>query len=389
MERQHLSKTKNAIAQRLQRRIASNNRESTIPRNSTHPIEELQGAIGNRAVNQLLANQPVVQAKPIFRGLSGELRSPTPIQTKLAIGAVGDKYEQEADRVAKHVVNQINTPVPQSSTQSQSIQRQETPEEDDKLQMKPVVQRLASEDGGAIAFGGTRNVIAPDLETSIQQARGSGKPLAYSVREPMERAFRADFSGVRVHVDATSERLNQSIQAKAFTTGQDVFFRQEGYDPKSREGQELIAHELTHVVQQQAANQQQVIQATDKAKRHGGTYTPVNPEQIFLKAYNHVVEILTNNVFLVVKKENPVYKNMNFAQVWKIPKGKQSICSQAEKQLADENTDFLKAVDELLSETPLDPQKISYIYKEYIVNGSTREINLSAETRSDLRQLIG
>ncbi|MBW4635580.1 MAG: hypothetical protein KME30_27965 [Iphinoe sp. HA4291-MV1] len=65
MERQHQSKTKNAIAQRLQRRIASNNRESTIPRNYTHPIEELQGAIGNRAVNRLLANQPVVQAKPM------------------------------------------------------------------------------------------------------------------------------------------------------------------------------------------------------------------------------------------------------------------------------------------------------------------------------------
>lgn len=83
MERQHLSQTKKAIT--------SSNRESAlaqltegIARNSPHPVKELQGAIGNRAVNQLLANQPVLQAKPMFKGLSGELRSPSPLQAKPA-----------------------------------------------------------------------------------------------------------------------------------------------------------------------------------------------------------------------------------------------------------------------------------------------------------------
>jgi hypothetical protein len=67
----------------------------------------------------------------------------------------------------------------------------------------------------------------------------------------MEKAFGGvDFSQVKVHNDAVSDQLNQSIQARAFTTGQDVFFRGGEYDPGSRGGQELIAHELTHVVQQ-------------------------------------------------------------------------------------------------------------------------------------------
>jgi guanyl-specific ribonuclease Sa len=66
----------------------------------------------------------------------------------------------------------------------------------------------------------------------------------------MGQAMGADFSGVKVHTDAQSDQLNKSIQAKAFTTGQDVFFRQGAYEPSSRGGQELIAHELTHVVQQ-------------------------------------------------------------------------------------------------------------------------------------------
>ncbi len=74
--------------------------------------------------------------------------------------------------------------------------------------MKPevgMVQRQPGEDGMA---------ATPDLEASIQQARGSGQPLADSVRQPMEQAFGADFSSVKVHTDAQSDQLNQSIQAQ-------------------------------------------------------------------------------------------------------------------------------------------------------------------------------
>jgi hypothetical protein len=121
-----------------------------------------------------------------------------------------------------------------------TIQRQEAPEEEEELQMKPMVQRQTN--GGMAATG--------DLETSINQARGGGQPLGDNIREPMEQAFGADFGGVKVHTDSQSHELNQSIQARAFTTGQDIFFRQGEYNPGSQGGQELLAHELTHVVQQ-------------------------------------------------------------------------------------------------------------------------------------------
>jgi len=99
----------------------------------------------------------------------------------------------------------------------------------------------------------------PNLETSIQGARGSGQPLDENIRQPMEKAFGCvDFSGVKVHTDGQSDQLNRSIQARAFTTGEDVFFRQGEYNPGSRGGQELIAHELTHVVQQTGAIQRQL-----------------------------------------------------------------------------------------------------------------------------------
>ena len=188
--------------------------------------------------------------------------TPTPIQAKLTIGEPGDKYEQEADETARQVVQRIHQPQSDkhqresfSDAVDEELQKKpegnihngEMPRVVDELQMKPMVQRAL--DGGMAAF---------DLETSIQQARGSGQRLADSIKSPMEQAFGADFSGVKVHTDTQADQLNQSIQAKAFTTGQDVFFRQGAYEPGTRGGQELLAHELTHVVQQNEGAVQRV-----------------------------------------------------------------------------------------------------------------------------------
>jgi Domain of unknown function (DUF4157) len=201
-----------------------------------------------------------------------------PIQPKLTIGAPGDKYEQEADRVAQQVVQQLNAPLNKQS--EQSVQRETLPEEEDELQMKPLADRiqrmempeeeeelqrkpdvlqretlLEEEDELQMksmvqrSFNGAMPA-SENLESAIAQARSSGQPLTDSIRQPMEQTFGADFSRVRIHADAQADRLNRSIQARAFTTGQDVFFRQGAYQPGSRGGQELLAHELTHVVQQ-------------------------------------------------------------------------------------------------------------------------------------------
>jgi hypothetical protein len=92
-----------------------------------------------------------------------------------------------------------------------------------------------------------------DVERTIEQRRGGGQSLDGGVRRQMETALKADFSGVRVHTDGESNGLNHALSAKAFTTGQDIFFRQGAYDPGSSIGRELLAHELTHVVQQNGA----------------------------------------------------------------------------------------------------------------------------------------
>ena len=92
--------------------------------------------------------------------------------------------------------------------------------------------------------------VMPDVERAIQSSRGGGQSLDSGVRAQMGQALSADFSGVRVHTDAGADGLNRSLSAKAFTTGSDIYFRQGEYNPGSSGGRELLAHELTHVVQQ-------------------------------------------------------------------------------------------------------------------------------------------
>ncbi|MEM7797782.1 MAG: DUF4157 domain-containing protein [Chloroflexota bacterium] len=92
--------------------------------------------------------------------------------------------------------------------------------------------------------------VSDETAEAIKSAKGGGKPLEKGLASQMEKSFGADFSGVRVHTDDNANQIAADIQAKAFTTGKDIFFAKGQYDPKSEKGQELIAHELTHVVQQ-------------------------------------------------------------------------------------------------------------------------------------------
>jgi Domain of unknown function (DUF4157) len=114
------------------------------------------------------------------------------------------------------------------------------------VQRLVALARRAAEQAGA-------GLLDPEVDSSIQRARGGGRALDGTTRERMESAFGADFGGVRIHTGAEADRLNRAVSARAFTTGSDVFFRHGEYRPGSSAGHELLAHELTHVVQQNGA----------------------------------------------------------------------------------------------------------------------------------------
>jgi Domain of unknown function (DUF4157) len=92
--------------------------------------------------------------------------------------------------------------------------------------------------------------LDPEIASAIDAQRGGGAPLPRNVRADMEHHLGHGFENVRVHTGAGADTVSRAVQAEAFTTGTDVFFASGRYDPESSAGRGLLAHELTHVVQQ-------------------------------------------------------------------------------------------------------------------------------------------
>ena len=178
------------------------------------------------------------------------------VQAKLVVGPADDEYEREADRVAEQAIRMPKTPV----------QRQADEREEEEIQTKPLsgqithlIQRQGGEEeveeklqaSSMIQKAGTKGGQAwPELEESLEQARGGGKPLTEGFRGRMESAFGADFGGVRIHTSNVAAQLNRAINAQAFTHGRDIYLGEGKTDLKSYNWRHLLAHELTHTIQQ-------------------------------------------------------------------------------------------------------------------------------------------
>ncbi len=111
-------------------------------------------------------------------------------------------------------------------------------------------QLIGRTPGDGIMPGG---VVHPDVASTIATANGSGHTLDDGTRDRLEPHVGDPLTDVRVHTDATADSLARSVSARAFTTGTDVYFAAGEYRPGTKDGDSLLAHELTHVTQQRGA----------------------------------------------------------------------------------------------------------------------------------------
>ncbi|MFN6355283.1 MAG: DUF4157 domain-containing protein [Cyanobacteriota bacterium] len=155
------------------------------------------------------------------------------VQAKLTVGEPNDPYEQEADRVAEQVM------------------RMPEPEQTGTATKQPTHGPLDRELLQAEGLPGTTPLISPSLERQLAASQAKGNPLPQATRGFMESRFGRDFSRVRIHADREAGEASKALEAKAFTHGQDVYFGAGSFEPETSEGKQLLAHELTHVVQQQ------------------------------------------------------------------------------------------------------------------------------------------
>lgn len=212
------------------------------------------------------------QPHPSFSLAVPEL--PAAVRAKLAVGRVDDPLEQEADRVADQV---MRMPAPDISCgpAAEQISRKCAACEKDELQKMPAQpQRAPAEAGGAA------QVDMPPLVRDV--LAGPGETFDTSTRAFMERRFGHEFGHVRVHADAQAATSARAIDALAYTAGHHIVFGAGQYAPHTAAGRRLLAHELTHVVQQTppgTIHRQPTTDKEEKAKNERLQTLAENPSQ--------------------------------------------------------------------------------------------------------------
>lgn len=301
-----------------------------VPGQALRATPHLRHAIGNQSVAQFLKPNPEAPNASSNTAESAlfaldlnriSIFSPTAVrlQPKLRINTAGDRYEQEADRVAEEVMRMPDPFVyppamkkpplqtrPLASTIMPLVQRQSEPEEEEELEPIPTgdadvsgelhesiptadadalgelhesvpptisIPTLDKDEQGANdegtyaeqetgqeeeeellqpkTSGGAKPTIEPGIAQNINSLKGSGQPLPASERAFFEPRFGIDFSKVRVHSNSRAATSANSINARAFTLGRDLVFAAGQYAPGTSSSRRLMAHELTHVIQQQ------------------------------------------------------------------------------------------------------------------------------------------
>lgn len=310
-----------------------------------HPILQLQRTLGNRQVAQLIKTRRLTPQG----GIIG-------LQRKLTVGAADDQYEQEADRVARQVVSMPDSailasspqtspaegdagqahilqskPLPLAASITPLVQRrigaeEESEEGRDKeenkegllqakffnkstalpLQRQPATEEEETEPIQARAAGSLSDSFeaGADVESRLSQSKGDGSQLPDQVRAYMEPRFGVDFSHVRVHTGSDAIQMNRDVGAQAFTHGSDIYYGA-GSSPSN---QELTAHELTHVVQQNGGPL--------KTKRLDGA-SSIDTKR-FIRRYQHTTsagKTVQRNNERDTQQEQPTFEFFNLSGV--------------------------------------------------------------------------
>lgn len=235
-------------------------------KNNKTQVEGTRSFLQKKDQNSVLSsnNDPFIKSSGKISGGSRKrpsLISRVPlIQPKLTIGQPGDKYEQEADDMAEKVMRMPKTThtvqkdfppdIQACGCQSGNCQCGENGSDSGPDELSPSEITVQRKETGA----GNAN---PSIESQLNRKVGNGQSLPNTTQQQMESSFGQDFSQVNIHTDADAVQMNQKLNAQAFTSGSDIYFNQGKYQPGTSAGDRLLAHELTHTIQQNGSNQLQ------------------------------------------------------------------------------------------------------------------------------------
>ncbi len=206
-------------------------------------VEQIGRTQGNRHVQSLIKNmgasqpvQPATAVPPASRPTAVPASRGAIVQGKLSVSQPGDPYEVEAERMADEVMRMPDRATP--------------PPDDPKNKKGIVISRSGHGEGIQVTAG---------MEGQIGRLKGRGEPLPAAEREFFESRMGTDLGQVRIHHDGEAAALSDQLEARAFTVGRDVVFGQGEYRPGTNGGRHLMAHELTHVMQQAGSTPRKTV----------------------------------------------------------------------------------------------------------------------------------
>ncbi|HEX2396227.1 MAG TPA: DUF4157 domain-containing protein, partial [Bacteroidales bacterium] len=255
---------------------------------------------------------------PVTRVLAAQSH----IQTKLTVNKPGDRFEQEADSVADKVMR-IHSEHPAINRSTEL------------MPFSPSNVYRETESHTTDVDYNTLSHIEPELRTS----KGGGEPLPADTNSFMSHSIGADFSPVRVHTNTKAASMSQSLHAHAFTHGNDIYFNSGMYNPGSSSGKKLIAHELSHVVQQGAVNRIQRSSDQNISISSGENVAPLQRRSAQTvmtadPAFQAVVKKV-KDTGKKAKVHEPASKKAKQAQVAAKPPANEKISKAKDKKVAE------------------------------------------------------
>ncbi|MEM9548289.1 MAG: DUF4157 domain-containing protein, partial [Bacteroidota bacterium] len=191
--------------------------------------------------------------------------------------AVQSKEEEES------VQAQEEEEAVQSKEEEESVQAQEEEEAVQSKEEEDAVQSKEEEDVQQKSSGPSRSTR--NVESKLGNYRGAGHTMDAQTTAAMEKSFGNDFSKVRIHTGGYAQEMSKQLRARAFTNGHDIYFNSGQYDPRSKEGKHLLAHELTHTIQQKGTIQKK--ESNDGLNKS----TEITQNGFFEKVWNGLTDL--------------------------------------------------------------------------------------------------
>jgi hypothetical protein len=221
---------------------------------SQDPLEREADHVANSVVDPT-ASVPAVDGPPA----SGVQKLATPKEDERT--STNDERMKEDKDIQEKPIQRMES----ENKEEEKIQKQNAGKEDDKLDDDQVQKKEEGEPEKEEKESTTP--VQPKHNTTAESAaqvrtkylndtKGKGSMLPKDILDEMNTKFAYDFKNVRIHDDSDAHKMSQELNAQAFTSGNDIYFNEGKYDPSTAEGKRLLAHELTHVIQQKGDEQQ-------------------------------------------------------------------------------------------------------------------------------------